>query len=147
MSASSSLPDAIERISGVIPLRQTIGLWQSQASALILIVVSMAIAYYSTPSARDARSIHDMGVTIPPATNSSVEPTRPGEWVEHSPALTLLLTGLGTWFLYGEVVASGWTVLLDLNHYIFTFFIAGMRLARGAVEVLCRVGCRRLREG
>src|SRR4051794_10228274 len=37
MSASSSLPDSIETISGVIPLRQTIGLWQSQASAVILI--------------------------------------------------------------------------------------------------------------
>src|SRR3954454_3316370 len=128
MSASSSLPDSIETISGVIPLRQTIGLWQSQASALILVVVSMAIAYYSTPSARDARSIHDMGVTIPPATNASVKPTRPGEWVEHSPVLTLLVTGLGTCFLYREVAASGWTVLLDLNHYIFTFFIAGMLL-------------------
>jgi short-chain fatty acids transporter len=128
MSASSSLPDSIEAISGVIPLRQTIGLWQSQASALILIVVSMAIAYYSTPAAKDARSIADMGVTIPPVTAAPMRPARPGEWVEHSPALTLLVTSLGTWFLYREVATSGWTVLLDLNHYIFTFFVAGMLL-------------------
>src|SRR5690606_37133532 len=44
MAASASLPDSVEAISGVIPLRQTIGLRQSQAMALILIVVSMAIA-------------------------------------------------------------------------------------------------------
>ena len=29
MAAPASLPDAIERISGVIPLGQTLGLWQS----------------------------------------------------------------------------------------------------------------------
>ena len=32
MAAPASLPDAIERISGVIPLGQTLGLWQSLAS-------------------------------------------------------------------------------------------------------------------
>jgi len=128
MSASSSLPDSIETISGVIPLRQTIGLWQSQASAVILIVVSMAIAYYSTPNERDARSIYDMGVTIPDTKAVASQPTRPGEWVEHSPALTILVASFGAWFLYREVAASSWTVLLDLNHYILTFFVAGMLL-------------------
>jgi short-chain fatty acids transporter len=128
MAASASLPDSVEAISGVIPLRQTIGLWQSQASALILIVVSMAIAYYSTPAAHDARSIDDMGVVVAPPAAAPARPTRPGEWVEHSPALTLLVASFGTWFLYTEVATAGWTVLLDLNHYILTFFIAGMLL-------------------
>ena len=128
MAASASLPDSVEAISGVIPLRQTIGLWQSQASALILIVVSMAIAYYSTPAAHDARSIDDMGVVVAPPAAAPVRPTRPGEWVEYSPALTLLVASFGTWFLYSEVATAGWTVLLDLNHYILTFFIAGMLL-------------------
>jgi short-chain fatty acids transporter len=128
MAASASLPDSIETISGVIPLRQTIGLWQSQAMAVILIVVSMAIAYYSTPDARDARSIDDMGVTIPAIAGPPVRPTRPGEWLEYSPFLTLLVSGMGMWFLYREVATGGWTVLLDLNHYILTFFVAGMLL-------------------
>jgi short-chain fatty acids transporter len=128
MAAPASLPDAIETISGVIPLGQTIGLWQSQASAVILIIVSMAIAYYSTPDERDARNIQDMGVVVADTTAPAAPPTRPGEWVEHSPLLTLLVASFGGWFLYGEVAANGWTVLLDLNHYIFTFFIAGMLL-------------------
>ena len=128
MSASSSLPDSIEAISGVIPLRQTIGLWQSQAMAIILIAVSMAIAYYSTPGERDARSIEDMGVNVPETKTVAVRPTRPGEWLEHSPALTILVGSFGAWFLYREVVSNGWTVLLDLNHYILTFFVAGMLL-------------------
>src|SRR5690606_3576946 len=40
MATPDSLPDAIERISGVIPLSQTIGLWQSLAIAAILIAAS-----------------------------------------------------------------------------------------------------------
>ena len=127
MAAPGSLPDSIKAISGVIPLQQTIGLWQSMAAAVILIVVSMAIAYYSTPDAQDARSITAMGVT--PAEHAPVPlPTRPGEWVEHSPVLTLLVGGFGLWFLLREVATSGWQVLLDLNHYILAFFVAGMLL-------------------
>jgi short-chain fatty acids transporter len=42
MAAPASLPDAIENISGVIPLSQTLGLWQSLTIAALLIVASMA---------------------------------------------------------------------------------------------------------
>jgi short-chain fatty acids transporter len=128
MAASASLPDSVEAISGVIPLRQTIGLWQSQAMAVILIVVSMAIAYYSAPDERDARSIEEMGVTVRDTAAAPFRPVRPGEWLEHSPALTLLVGAMGIWFLYREVEANDWTILLDLNHYILTFFVAGMLL-------------------
>ncbi len=69
MAAPASLPDAIENISGVIPLSQTLGLWQSLTIAALLIAVSMAVAYYSAPGASQARTMEDMGVTYAPATN------------------------------------------------------------------------------
>jgi short-chain fatty acids transporter len=69
-----------------------------------------------------------MGVTVVDAGPQAVRPTRPGEWLEHSPLLTVLVSACGIWFLVREVSDGGWTVLLDLNHYIFTFFIAGMLL-------------------
>src|SRR5512134_2695507 len=47
MANPASLPDPIEKISGVIPLGQTLGLWQSLVVAALLIVVSMAISYFS----------------------------------------------------------------------------------------------------
>src|SRR5919106_6789156 len=49
MAAPASLPDSIERISGVIPLSETLGLWQSLLIAGLLIVVSMLVSYYSAP--------------------------------------------------------------------------------------------------
>ena len=45
MAAPASLPDSIKRISGVIPLSQTLGLWQSLLVAGVLIAVSMAVAF------------------------------------------------------------------------------------------------------
>ena len=49
MASSASLPDAVEKISGVIPLSQTLGLWQSLVIAGALIVVSMCVSYFSAP--------------------------------------------------------------------------------------------------
>ena len=85
MAAPASLPDAIERISGVIPLSQTLGLWQSVVVAFLLIVVSMGICYYSAPSGPDARGMSDMGIDYAPATQDVGRRETPGEWLEYSP--------------------------------------------------------------
>src|SRR5512134_477598 len=89
MANPASLPDPIEKISGVIPLGQTLGLWQSLVVAALLIVVSMAVAYYSAPGDKHARTMTDMGVTYAPATNDIGRQEKPGEWLEHSPLLTI----------------------------------------------------------
>ncbi|MBI4265116.1 MAG: short-chain fatty acid transporter [Acidobacteria bacterium] len=128
MAAPASLPDAIERISGVIPLSQTIGLWQSLLMAAVLIVVSMTVAFFAAPGDAHARSMEDMGVTYPRATVATPKPDKPGEWLEHSPLLTVLVAALGLGYLVREVGASGPAILLELNHYVFAFLIAGVLL-------------------
>src|SRR3954471_555498 len=64
MAAPASLPDSVEKISGVIPLSQTIGLWQSMLMAVVIVTMSIAIAYYSSPEPEQARSAGDLGVTL-----------------------------------------------------------------------------------
>jgi short-chain fatty acids transporter len=128
MAAPASLPDAIERISGVIPLSQTLGLWQSMLVAALLIVVSMALSYYSAPADRDARDMQAMGITYEPAGQKDETRATPGEWLEYSPLLTIVICFLGFSYLAGRVSASGPAVLLDLNHYVFTFLMIGMLL-------------------
>src|SRR5262245_4052482 len=107
MAAPASLPDPIERISGVIPLSQTLGLWQSLAMAVVLIAVSMVIAYSAAPDAAQARSMDDMGVTYAPPATAVEKPEKPGEWLEYSPILTVLLAALGLAYLAGEVATLG----------------------------------------
>jgi short-chain fatty acids transporter len=128
MAAPASLPDAIENISGVIPLSETLGLWQSLLIAALLIVVSMAVSYYSAPSHAHAKSMSDMGVKYEAATGDIGKRTTPGEWLEYSPLLTIVVTVLGGGFLVREVMANGPSVLLQLNHYVFMFLIVGLLL-------------------
>jgi len=128
MATPASLPDAIESISGVIPLGQTLGLWQSLGIATLLVVVSMAVAYYSAPGARQARSMSDMGVAYTPATNDLGQRQKPGEWLEYSPLLTIVVCVLGFGYLLSEVLASGPSTLLQLNHYVFLFLMVGVLL-------------------
>ena len=128
MANPASLPASIMRVTGSIPLSQTIGLWQSLVVAGLLIIVSMAVAFYSAPSAAHAKSMSDMGVTYTPATSDLGRRMTAGEWLEYSPLLTIVICVLGFGYLAREVAANGSSVLLDLNHYLFLFLMAGLLL-------------------
>jgi short-chain fatty acids transporter len=128
MAAPASLPDAIEKISGVIPLTDTLLLWQSMVVAALIIVASMLVSYYSAPAPAHAKSMEEMGVTYTPATPDQGRRERPGEWLEYSPLMTIVICGLGFGYLASRVAATGWSILLDLNHYVFTFLMVGMLL-------------------
>ena len=128
MATPASLPPAILKISGVIPLSQTLGLWQSMAIAGALLIVSVTIAYASAPAPQQAREMSDMGVVYEDTAPVAGKPTRPGEWLEYSPVLTVFIAAMGLAYLASEAAAKGASVLLELNHYIFAFLILGLLL-------------------
>jgi short-chain fatty acids transporter len=128
MAAPASLPQSILQISGVVPLSQTLGLWQSMAIAAALIVVSMAISFYSHPTSDDARDIESMGARYERIVTPRSKAEKPGEWLEYSPVLTLVVCFLGVAYLVREIAGKGFSIVLDLNHYLFLFFIAGLLL-------------------
>jgi short-chain fatty acids transporter len=128
MAAPASLPDTIEQISGVIPLSQTLGLWQNLFMAAALIVISMAICYFSAPARAQERTMADMGVEYRPPSHDIGRAEKPGEWLEYSPLLTIFVCGLGLSYLGMEMAARGPGVVLELNHFIFTFLMVGMLL-------------------
>src|SRR5262245_21582142 len=123
MAAPASLPDSIEKISGVIPLGETLGLWQSQLIAGVLIVISMALCYWSAPPDEDARGMKEMGVSDSPATLSVGPAETPGEWLEYSPVLTIIISAAGFIYLAREVAVNGPAIILELNHYVFLFLM------------------------
>ncbi len=128
MAAPASLPPSILKISGVIPLSQTLGLWQSLLIALVLGVISYAICYYSAPPPAQARGMAEMAVEYVPARASIGRPEKPGEWLEYSPLLTIFLGACGIVYLVREVADKGAAIVLDLNHFVFAFLIAGLLL-------------------
>jgi short-chain fatty acids transporter len=128
MAAPGSLPQSILQISGVIPLSQTLGLWQGMLIAGVLIVVSMWIAMSSHPTPAFARDMRSMGVKYEPVAAPIAKLEKPGEWLEYSPILTVVISFFGIAYLVQEVADKGRGIILELNHYIFAFLIAGLLL-------------------
>ncbi len=130
MATKGAIPPKLFAISGLIPLTQSLFLWQSIATAAILIIISMAIAYWSAPSAEKARTAEYYGIEYKPI-DMTVEPrTKPGEWLEYSPVLNLLVAVLLTWYLIDVFQKSptGALAALDLNTYNLIFITIGMIL-------------------
>lgn len=121
-------PESLLPISGVIPLQATLGLPQSIVMAVVLFIASLVIAVLSCPpddAARDARSL---GVHIDPLPSDIDRPTRPGEWLEHAPLLTLVLCGIGFTYLVGIVSTRGVASLLALDSYVLLLLLVGLLL-------------------
>jgi short-chain fatty acids transporter len=69
-----------------------------------------------------------MGVAYEPATRNAGRVERPGEWLEYSPLLTIVICALGFGYLAREVATLGPGILLELNHYVFAFLMVGLLL-------------------
>jgi len=130
MATKSAIPPALFAVSGIIPLRQTLFLWESLSIALVLIVVSVIIAYFSAPSAENARTAADFGIDVGTAPPPDVPRSKPGEWLEYSPLLSVFVAALIVWYLVDFFRSSpaGALAALDLNTYNLMFITAGLLL-------------------
>ncbi len=130
MATKTAIPAGLFQIAGVIPLKQTLFLWQSLATAAVLIVLSTIIAYASAPSADKAKTAADYGIEYESAERKLEPRTRPGEWLEYSPLLSILVAGLLLWYLgaFFKQSPQGALAALDLNNYNLIFITAGLLL-------------------
>ncbi len=130
MATKGIIPASLYAVAGVIPLTRTIFLWQSIVTAVMLITVSVLIAYWSTPSAESARTAESYNIKYEPM-HSELEPrTKPGEWLEYSPLLTIVVAGLLVWYIVYDLRTSpqGALAALDLNTYNLMFITVGLLL-------------------
>jgi short-chain fatty acids transporter len=130
MATKSAIPPALLAVSGIIPLRQTLFLPQSLALAAVLVVVSVAIAYFSAPSEKNARTAEQFGIVDDVRPPVAEKRTKPGEWLEYSPLLTIFVGALMVWYLVDFFRSSpqGALAALDLNTYNLMFITAGLLL-------------------
>jgi short-chain fatty acids transporter len=128
MATKASMPLSLFNISGLIPLTQTLFLWQSIAMTVILIVLSVLISYLSTPSPENAKTAESYGIRNEPIRSTQEPKTNPGEWLEHSPLLTILIVALLCWYLVDTFRTSpqGALAALDLNTYNLMFITVGL---------------------
>jgi short-chain fatty acids transporter len=148
MATPSALPPAIRDVvahgglvpGGVLGLEHTIFLWQSFVSIAIEIPVVTALFYFATPLGARARSARALGVTLGSAADADAPlgSTRPGDWLEHSRALSLAFVALAMGYL-AVVFARSPSPLAAINfNTINLFFLAAGALAHGTPARLMR---------
>ncbi len=130
MATKGAIPPKLLEISGVIPLTQTLIIWPTFWTAVILIIISMLIAYFSTPSPARAKTAEAFGLKFEPIDMTIEQRQKPGEWLEYSPILTILVVALLWWYLLDVFQTSpqGALAALDLNTYNLMFISIGMIL-------------------
>src|SRR5690606_34783309 len=128
----ASMPPGLLPITGVLPFSETIFLWQSIVLTAILVAVSLAVAWWTAPRGDDARTIEAFPEALhatAPLPAAADRPTRPGEWLEYSPLLTIALSLLGFGWLWLEFSGKGpMAAIANLNTYNFLFLSLGLLL-------------------
>jgi short-chain fatty acids transporter len=127
---ASSLPPTLLKITGILPYSQSIFLWQSIVMAAVLLTVTITVSYFSTPRGAGATTAADLGIDL----SMKVDPDatvdfRPGEWLERSRTLSLIIVTIGAAYLLSVFMHSGFlTGLSNLNIYNFFFLTLGLLL-------------------
>ena len=135
----STIPAALLPVTGVIPLSQTVFLWQSLVVAVVLIGVSVAIAYWSCPDAARARTAASLGVRFDPIRIEAKAPRTPAERLEHSPIWGIGIALLMLAFLVLQWREKGLVAALDLSSFNFAFLALGLLLHRRPASFLSAV--------
>ncbi|EPF91823.1 short-chain fatty acid transporter scFAT family [Acinetobacter gyllenbergii] len=127
----ASLPESIYKLTGVIPFTETIFLWQSMLMTLILVIVSIAIAYWSAPKGDNVKTMQDFELNFEEEEKTEVKSTRPGDWLENSPLLTIIVVALGLIWMFIEFSKTNPIIAISsLNTYNFVFLMLGLALHR-----------------
>ncbi|MDV6244892.1 TIGR00366 family protein [Rhodococcus opacus] len=118
----SSLPEDLLLLSGVVPLTETVFLWQNIAVIAIVTTVAAVIGYRIAPRGATVRTAADLGIDAAKLGLEEDETgsTRPGDWLSNSPLLTVLVGGLSiTWIVTTMVDIGPLKTISNLNNYIF----------------------------
>jgi short-chain fatty acids transporter len=127
MATQASIPAALLRISGVIPLSQTIYSWPSLTTAAIIIAASTVVAFLTMPKS-SAKTAESFGVTEGFETPKLEPRTLPAEWLEYAPLLSVGVGVLGCAYLAQVVATRGIVAAVDLNTFNLLFIMAGLLL-------------------
>jgi len=126
---AASIPSSLLPITGVIGFSETILTWQNLLTTVLVTVVSAVICYLTAPNPAQTRTAEDLGVSLEDDTIKPKAPARPGDFLEFSPILTILIVILALGWLWQTFQSGNPLITLSgLNTYNFVFLILGILL-------------------
>lgn len=132
VATNGSMPAKLVQImGGLIPLNQTIFLWQSIVSVIVEIAIVTFIAWHFTPDEKHAKTASDMNIDLSndftPVPKDGAR--TPSEKIEYSPVLTIIIVVLSLAYLIAHFTGpKGGLNALDLNTVNFIFLIGAFLL-------------------
>lgn len=125
----ASIPSSLMPVTGIIGFDQTILTWQNLVIIVLVTSLSAAICYFSTPTDPAAKTAQDLGVSLTDDKPDELKRSRPGDYLEFSPILTLLIVALAAGWLWDTFKSGNPLITLSgLNTYNFVFLIGGALL-------------------
>ena len=126
MATPSALPAALREMTGVIPLTQTIFLWQSLVSVVVEIALVTVVMFFAAPKMSSALTPtlsreRERGTSPAP-------PQTPGEWLEHQPYLSIFFVALAGAYLVITFSKGEGLNALNLNTLNLAFLTLGVAL-------------------
>ncbi|MBR0953574.1 short-chain fatty acid transporter [Bradyrhizobium canariense] len=126
---AASIPSSLMPITGVISFSETILTWQNLVTIIVVTTLSAAICYLTAPNEALTRTAEDLGVSLDEDRIEPKKPTRPGDLLEFSPVLTILIVALASGWLWQTFQSGNPLITLSgLNTYNFVFLVLGILL-------------------
>jgi short-chain fatty acids transporter len=131
VAAGGVVPD------GIVGFSHTIFLWQSLVSVAVELVVVTIVMWLAAPTGEHARDAQSLGVELPPEEPAEPHvPTTPGERLEHSRVLMMLVVALGFAYVITVVSAGKGAAALTLNTINLTLLLLGGLLHRTPARLM-----------
>jgi short-chain fatty acids transporter len=126
VASAASSPAPVQNViaegrgSGLIPLTDTIFLWQGMVATAIIFVLAVGMAWLLAPSPEHAKTAEQLGIDLGPGIGEQRHDnrrSRPGEWIEYSPIFAIMLFAFGACYLVRHFASAVGNPLnaLDLN--------------------------------
>ena len=125
----SSIPASLLPITGVISFDQTILTWQNLVVIVLVVVISAIICYATAPRKEGSRTAEDLGVNLDDDLLPQAQRQRPGDYLEFSPILTIVVVLLASGWLWNAFKSGNPLITMSqLNTYNFVFLLLGLLL-------------------
>ncbi|WP_374309435.1 short-chain fatty acid transporter [Methylocella sp.] len=127
---AASIPPSLLPITGVIGFDETILTWQNGVTLAVVLALSAAICYFTAPAESARKTAQELGVALDEeAPAEAPRPTRPGDFLEHSPILTIVVVVLALGWLFLTFSSGNPLITLSgLNTYNFVILMLGVLL-------------------